>query len=250
VEDSFKNEFPILLDIRRKAGCSTWSEARMLRDEGCCDDSGAKKLSWWQKPIPKTSHDSTFALDFLFDRLEKSYQYCSICHGPVQFTAQAFKPFVCDKEICFFMLTELGFSVLMESEVRKNPEVTDLLLSLAYVAAQGPAGSLPCLLKGWTHEFVKTSIEAMPSVASMNHSLVTTPNSSLRDILSPDPYKVMQYILTVNRSLIQVLPNDDRIQGLPNFHQFRMVMSSPAKEAEFQKVFRFNSDYERQCKTN
>ena len=94
---------------------------------------------------------------FVRQQLELSSQYCMVCHVPT--TVRAIKPYVCAGGLCLHQWGELSLGANPELEIKQNPEVVDLLLSLFYKMAVGGSfdqkpeanGLVPtwAVLKGW-----------------------------------------------------------------------------------------------------
>src|SRR5690606_36014946 len=57
---------------------------------------------------------------------------CMICNSRLEYAG--FKPVVCNDRLCLYKYEELGLGVDLSSEIRNNPEVTDLLISFAAAA--------------------------------------------------------------------------------------------------------------------
>ena len=57
---------------------------------------------------------------------------CMICHRQIEEGFESLKPFVCDNPFCTFQYMELGLGPNIDDEIRNNPYVVDLLISLFY----------------------------------------------------------------------------------------------------------------------
>jgi hypothetical protein len=71
---------------------------------------------------------------------------CRICGNDLPYVG--LKPSVCDNQLCIFRFVkkswiclsisheEFGLGVDLESELKKNPDIVDLMISMAYAACQ------------------------------------------------------------------------------------------------------------------
>jgi hypothetical protein len=69
-------------------------------------------------------------LHFVCEQVEVATQRCMVCHRPMDFIGV--KPFVCSQSLCVHQFENLNLGANIELEVEKNPEVVDLLVSLAF----------------------------------------------------------------------------------------------------------------------
>jgi hypothetical protein len=176
------------------------------------------------------------AIIFATQRLREAHDYCCICHGRIHYLEQAFRPTCCEKALCSFKLTEYGFSTLLEREILNNPEVTDLIISLAYVAAQTPSQD-PKLRVSPRFENVqiKEMLDKVPSLAEMAAWVRANPNKKLSGLLPLEHYNALMHIMSLNRAFITSMAPEHRLTNIPGFTQLSFHFSSPKSEVAFRE---------------
>ncbi|KAF8484084.1 hypothetical protein JB92DRAFT_3085748 [Gautieria morchelliformis] len=85
------------------------------------------------------------AYSYLVRRFMLCSRYCLVCHSRIATNFEALKPYVCDAGLCTYQYYALNIGTSIEYEICNNPQVVDLLVSLAYVGAweQQLSESLP-----------------------------------------------------------------------------------------------------------
>ena len=192
--------------------------------------------------LHKESPTQDFAIDFCLSRLSTTHMFCSICHRAVDLTEIAFKPFVCERELCFMQLTEFGFGTSLEFEIINNHVELDLLLSLAIVSK-----TFPRLPNDMSASYIRNTIQTIPPLSEIKSKLEN--GTALKDLLSLNIIKVLRYVLAINRSFIKLCKPEERLKlrttsSIDSFHHFHIKMSNPTKEALFQKeVAKVDGDF-------
>ena len=196
---------------------------------------------------------------------------CSLCDEPLPYAGV--KMGVCVKPICNFSMEQFGLGVDVMGEIRKNPEVVELLIYFSCAAAAssltstrstftpmcpvnlgaGPSGAATAR-GGPTHFFedghfgepgsknhklLLETIQKMPPLSVMKERSGGT-NQGLRQYLSAeDPllYPLLQWIISSNRSYIELLKPCDAVGNLGRL-QFHLVTCNPQKEKVFQEYKR------------
>lgn len=77
---------------------------------------------------------------FLLRHFVKCTEFCLVCHCKTYDGFEALKPYVCSNGLCLFQYMTLGMGPSLEYEIRTQPYVVDMLISLAYERAK--CGSL------------------------------------------------------------------------------------------------------------
>ncbi|KAJ5780960.1 Ubiquitin-conjugating enzyme E2 [Penicillium paradoxum] len=72
------------------------------------------------------------AMQFTLRHFVKCTEFCLVCHCKTGDTFEALKPYVCSSGLCLYQFMELGMGPSLEYEIRSQPFVVDLLVSLAY----------------------------------------------------------------------------------------------------------------------
>lgn len=73
---------------------------------------------------------------FLLRHFVKCTEFCLVCHCKTKDCFEALKPYVCSNGLCLFQYMTLGIGPSLEYEVRTQPYVVDMLVSLAYARAK------------------------------------------------------------------------------------------------------------------
>lgn len=194
--------------------------------------------------LRKESPTRDFAIDFCLSRLSSTHMFCSICHRPVNLTEVAFKPFVCERELCFMQLTDFGFGTSLEFEIVNNHVELDLLLSLAIVSK-----TFPRLPNDMSASYIRNTIQSIPPLAEIKGKLEN--GTALKDLLSLNIIKVLRYVLAINRSFIKLCKPEERLKlrtnhksSIDSYQHFHIKMSNPTKEALFKKeVAKVDADF-------
>ncbi|KAJ5738382.1 hypothetical protein N7493_001537 [Penicillium malachiteum] len=76
------------------------------------------------------------AWQFLLRHFIKCTEFCLVCHCKTFDKYEALKPYVCSNKLCLYQYVTLGMGVCLEHEIRSQPLVVDLLVSLAYARAK------------------------------------------------------------------------------------------------------------------
>lgn len=73
---------------------------------------------------------------FLLRHFVKCTEFCLVCHCKTNDTFEALKPYVCSNGLCLFQYITLGMGPSLEYEIRTQPYVVDMLVSIAYARAK------------------------------------------------------------------------------------------------------------------
>ncbi|KAJ5377718.1 uncharacterized protein N7496_005127 [Penicillium cataractarum] len=73
---------------------------------------------------------------FLLRHFVKCTEFCLVCHCKTHDGFEALKPYVCSNGLCLFQYMTLGMGPSLEYEIRTQPYVVDMLISLAYERAK------------------------------------------------------------------------------------------------------------------
>ncbi|KAJ5337016.1 catalytic domain [Penicillium brevicompactum] len=84
------------------------------------------------------------AMQFTLRHFVKCTEFCLVCHCKTNDTFEAIKPYVCSSGLCLYQYMALAMGPSLEYEIRSQPLVVELLISLAcYGAISGDIGDLP-----------------------------------------------------------------------------------------------------------
>ncbi|KAJ5152995.1 uncharacterized protein N7482_009473 [Penicillium canariense] len=85
--------------------------------------------------LPKISFP-LLAMLFLMRHFIKCTEFCLVCHCKTYDSFEALKPYVCSNGLCLFQYITFGMGPSLEYEIRSQPYVVDMLVSLAYARAK------------------------------------------------------------------------------------------------------------------
>lgn len=75
------------------------------------------------------------AMQFTLRHFVKCTEFCLVCHCRVRDSFEAVKPYVCSNSLCLYQYMALGMGPSIEYEIRSQPYVVDMLISLTYSRA-------------------------------------------------------------------------------------------------------------------
>ncbi|EAW10816.1 putative ubiquitin conjugating enzyme [Aspergillus clavatus NRRL 1] len=77
------------------------------------------------------------AMQFMLRHLVKCTEFCLVCHCKIADSKsyEAIKPYVCSNGLCLYQYMALGMATNLEYEIKTQPDVVDLLVSLTYARA-------------------------------------------------------------------------------------------------------------------
>ena len=180
----------------------------------------------------------------ILERLGGISKYCSVC-GDKSVDIPSLTPFCCASQLCQYQYMYLDLNGELEHIVIKGPAVVDLLIQLAYIAAiNNELLPYPDCLKGSDDDCIKDTreicklINLLPGVDELVEFAKTTDGlqEALR-IIDHRLLKLLRWIILSNTAhLKQLVRQEEMIVGLnKRWHQFKMTISNPTKEATFQR---------------
>ncbi|KAM5545525.1 hypothetical protein V8D89_000563 [Ganoderma adspersum] len=212
------------------------------------------------------------AFSYLLRRITLCPRYCLVCHQQLQEDLDALKPYVCSSKLCTYQYYNLNRGPSLEYEIRANPTIVDLLVSLAYIAAAEGAGAdspLPVgmglRVKGRSNfsvppgpdglcEFdqlpanemrsaIVQLIDSLPPIGEMKKHLEQARTAGrakprLQDIDKTIPHaawSVLRWIVGSCTAHLEELTDDEgRVKNIgPEWRQFRFSVGAPDAEAKF-----------------
>ena len=75
------------------------------------------------------------AMQFTLRHFVKCTEFCLVCHCRIRDSFEAVKPYVCSNSLCLYQYMALGLGPSIEYEIRSQPYVVDMLISLTYSRA-------------------------------------------------------------------------------------------------------------------
>eukprot|EP00455_Lapot_gusevi_P043103 TRINITY_DN519_c0_g1_i1.p1 TRINITY_DN519_c0_g1~~TRINITY_DN519_c0_g1_i1.p1 ORF type:complete len:641 (-),score=148.73 TRINITY_DN519_c0_g1_i1:262-2184(-) len=232
---------------------------RKLLEEAAAQETPENRAKQRLEAHLKQTNFLVWAILFLESKLRHINRHCLICDEILEF--EGLKPAVCSRAVCCMSYAELGLGFDLGSEIENNPEVTDLVISMTYVAAMKnrlmqvtPIGvqskdaygqKLTFLVdngddekKVLDLEKLRTTLHAIPSVSEMKDMLRHGVFQSALDDADFKIRPLLQWILTSNRAHLRKLHPHELIPEITSPHQFVLISSTPEKEAIFQRLKR------------
>jgi len=179
----------------------------------------------------------------VLERFPDISKYCSIC-GEKSVDIPSVKPFCCSNHLCQFQFMYVDLNGELEDILLLEPDVVDLLIQLAYVAAwHNNLSPYPDCLSGDDAKSVKNSTEIcellniLPSVDELAKLAAVTNGLSRLKRIDPRLLPLLRWIVMSNTAHISRLEKQEQmIVGLgKSWHQFKMMISTPEKEHIFQQ---------------
>jgi len=186
---------------------------------------------------------------------------CLICDAPLGF--QGVKPAVCPKPLCTHSFEAYGLGFSLTSELRHNPEVVDLLVSITVGAAKNKRhngadvfepfpdsvqSSVKDKITGAEIEtrsfrdggvknyaLVAQICELLPSIEDMKQFKDEMLLKGFLDSMDTLCYPLLRWILMSNRAHLSLLPKDKQISEMGTPYQYVLVSDNPQKEVYFRK---------------
>ncbi|KAJ5652417.1 hypothetical protein N7507_009843 [Penicillium longicatenatum] len=143
----------------RKKFCLSWTGAEFLfhASQGKVisgEDAGDPKFyvqDTWVSPPPSSLASDHYmeagldttktsfplvAMQFTLRHFVKCTEFCLVCHCKTFDSFEALKPYVCSNGLCLYQYMTFGMGPSVEHDIRTQPFVVDLLVSLAYARAK------------------------------------------------------------------------------------------------------------------
>ncbi|KAI8811772.1 hypothetical protein BJ742DRAFT_795451 [Cladochytrium replicatum] len=157
IKDAMNARFLILLSLRLNHH-TEWAGAEVLGESGASIGVGATQadelervrhpaiagnklndLNDLDEVWPKEINLPLLLVRYTLRRLALAHTFCMVCHRPLTAEIEFVKPFVCDAPLCTFQYLQLGLGPNVDFEILHNPAVVELLINLAFTAANSNA---------------------------------------------------------------------------------------------------------------
>lgn len=209
-----------------------------------------RKINEWIKnqiPIKKT-----FLVD-LYSFVERKIiflmEYCIVCDKKLDFSG--LKPTCCYDSKCIFAYEEMGLGVDPISELRVNPEISELLIIIASTSLkrctsirnQKIWNSIP------THFYNDSGRKN--SFDRMEESFNLLNDNTIFDIIDKndfstksDLYQLIKFIFNFNRAGLTIISDNDKLKVMNTKHQYYLTMHNSSHESNFIKLKeKYGSEY-------
>ncbi|KAJ5930635.1 hypothetical protein N7466_006128 [Penicillium verhagenii] len=182
-----------ILSLRKEHGIS-WTSAELLfqfcqgrapAPEDASDPQFHQEDTWLSPPtsLLTSDHYKEMQLDlsktsfplvvmqFFLRHFVRCTEFCLVCHCKTGDQVESLKPYVCSRELCLYQYMIYGLGPCLEHEIRTQPLVVDLLISLAYARAH--AGLLEDFPTGLGIKVPSTLVSPSYLIARLNLSKMT-----------------------------------------------------------------------------
>jgi poly [ADP-ribose] polymerase 6/8 len=155
--------------------------------------------------------------------------HCCICRSELD---PGLKPSVCAKQLCQFQFTTIGVGNSVIQEIRQDPLVADLMVSIfsAAIRTQYLTPAPPGLQ---VDEMIQI-VERLPPTIVMARKYEN--DRALSSAIGPPALQLLRWILLSSRSHLISLPQTLRLAEFGSARQFMTLISSPEAEREFRKL--------------
>ncbi|KAI0738313.1 hypothetical protein C8Q80DRAFT_1275827 [Daedaleopsis nitida] len=213
------------------------------------------------------------AFSYLLRRLTLCPRYCLVCHQQLKEDLDALKPYVCSSKLCTYQYYTYNRGPSLEYEICVNPDVVDLLVSLAYIAAAEGALDAPLPMGMGLRVPCKTApaddqglnrlydfdtldlpqmrmsitqlIDFLPAIADMKKHLEQPSKAGrmkprLQDMDKSIPeaaWAILRWcVASATAHLEELKDEDEQVKNIGSeWRQFRFSVGAPDAEARFRK---------------
>ncbi|EAY04819.1 UBA/TS-N domain containing protein [Trichomonas vaginalis G3] len=141
------------------------------------------------------------------------------------------KPSVCSNKLCNFSFTQLGVGTSLLQEIRRDPDVADLMIS-CFATALGTAWLKP-KPNNFTDDEMRQIINGLPTVSDMVRA---NDDHQLANLVGDKAILLLNWIILSNKSQLYELSPELRLKQFPTRHQFLTLMASEERENEFKAL--------------
>jgi hypothetical protein len=152
--------------------------------------------------------------------------HCCMCGDPMP---AGIRPWVCSKELCVYQHSRIGVGNSVSQEIRRDPLVADLMVSVFSAALGGG------YLGGYPHELEKIDgrgiLAQLPAMETISKTVIN--DEKLTSLVGADAVQLLRWILMSNRSHLISLARPS-IEGAR--FQFLTLLASPEAEIVFEAL--------------
>ncbi|EAY03451.1 hypothetical protein TVAG_412550 [Trichomonas vaginalis G3] len=159
------------------------------------------------------------------------YNHCIICGDEIDMPG--IKPTTCKKQLCNFTFQELGVGNSLYSEIQRDQNVADLLLTL-FACALDDKYYLPCPTE-FELTKMKEIFQELPSLKTIMENCQN--DNDIQKFIGDEPFNLVKWIILSNRAQIYCLPNTLKPSIFnKDCIMFMTFLSSPQKDENFNKL--------------
>lgn len=216
------------------------------------------KKNWPFSEIQKNENKKLFQdlVNYTQNIIMNTSKKCMICEDVLP--SEGLRPTICPKTLCVFRHEQFGLGVDLESTLLNQPDLVDLMITMAYSASTSsgsfdpfdpfPSGievkvkdkmtmqeTIFDFLSNGTNDKGKVQklIESIPKVQKLTEYVQKGILKDESNKISPLIYPFLRWLLASNRCFLKLLPKDQRIQQMSSDYQYVMLSSTPEKEIKF-----------------
>ncbi|XP_073478289.1 protein mono-ADP-ribosyltransferase PARP8 isoform X1 [Aquarana catesbeiana] len=203
------------------------------------------------KSVPARAHGFLVqTIEFAEQRIPVLNEYCVVCDEPHVFqNGPMLRPTVCERELCVFAFQTLGVMNEAADEIATGAQVVDLLVSMCRSALESPrkvvifepypsvvdpndSQALAFNPRKKNYDRVQKALDSIASIREMTQAPYLEIKKQM-DKQDPLAHPLLQWVISSNRSHIVKLPVNRQLKFMHTPHQFLLLSSPPAKEANF-----------------
>jgi hypothetical protein len=167
-------------------------------------------------------------------RVRRLGDYCMLCDSKLPMPG--LKPIACDGPLCTYQMEQLGIGANLD-ELRSNPTVSDLLISMAYAAATSWRTELtmprvPVDLQNASA--VSKILQDVPSISALDTQPLR--QKRLLNASHTSAARAVQWVLSSNRAHLVALEPEACFASMETPYQFRIQTGTRSHEASFNKL--------------
>ncbi|KAM9328924.1 protein mono-ADP-ribosyltransferase PARP8 isoform 2-T2 [Gastrophryne carolinensis] len=161
------------------------------------------------KSVPAREHGFLVqTIEFAEQRIPVLNEYCVVCDEPHVFqNGPMLRPTVCERELCVFAFQTLGVMNEAADEIATGAQKKN-------------------------YERVQKALDSIASIREMTQAPYLEIKKQM-DKQDPLAHPLLQWVISSNRSHIVKLPVHRQLKFMHTPHQFLLLSSPPAKEANF-----------------
>ncbi|XP_045427217.1 protein mono-ADP-ribosyltransferase PARP8 isoform X2 [Pipistrellus kuhlii] len=189
-------------------------------------------------------------IEFAEQRIPVLNEHCVVCdERHVFLNGPMLRPTVCERELCVFAFQTLGVMNEAADEIATGAQVVDLLVSMCRSALESPRKVVifepypsvvdpndPQMLafnpRKKNYDRVMKALDSITSIREMTQAPYLEIKKQM-DKQDPLAHPLLQWVISSNRSHIVKLPVNRQLKFMHTPHQFLLLSSPPAKEANF-----------------
>jgi poly [ADP-ribose] polymerase 6/8 len=153
--------------------------------------------------------------------------HCCICRQPLE---PGLKPSVCPNQLCQFQLSDIGVGRSVIQEIKQDPLVADLMVSI-FSAALGTPYVKPRPPEDFADAEISTILSGLPAMSVLKNTIRS--DRELVVAIGERSVRLLRWILLSNRSHLISLSSQFKLPVFGDAYQFMSLISTPEAERVF-----------------